>query len=53
MTKLNDVVKEHFYETEKKEKEKKPRICKEWLQIEHCRECLFETLCRLNWGLDK
>lgn len=27
---------------------KKPRICREWLQIEHCRECLFETLCSLK-----
>lgn len=27
---------------------KKPRICREWLQIEHCRSCLFETLCNLK-----
>ena len=34
---------------EKIEKEqKKKRICKEWLQIESCRECLFETLCKVK-----
>ena len=32
---------------EQKEKKEK-RICKEWLQIESCRQCLFETLCRLK-----
>ena len=24
------------------------RICEYWLQIESCRQCLFETLCRLE-----
>lgn len=24
------------------------RICKYWLQIESCRKCLFEVLCRLE-----
>lgn len=27
---------------------KKPRICREWLQIEHCKDCLFEVLCNLK-----
>ena len=38
---------------EKIEQEKKQRICKEWLAIESCRQCLFETLCHLksfNWN---
>lgn len=24
------------------------RICKYWLQIESCRQCLFEALCHLQ-----
>jgi len=30
------------------QQEKEKRICKHWLQIESCRQCLFETLCRLE-----
>ena len=26
----------------------KPRICEYWLQIESCRQCLFDTLCHLH-----
>ena len=27
---------------------KTPKICKEWLYMQKCKECLFETLCRLK-----
>lgn len=30
-----------------KEKSDK-RICKYWLQIEHCRNCLFDALCQME-----
>lgn len=33
-------------ETQKENKEK--RVCRHWLQIENCRQCLFETLCHLE-----
>lgn len=33
---------------EKIKEVKEKRICKKGLQIESCRQCLFETLCRLE-----
>lgn len=33
---------------EKTKEKNEKRICKKGLQIESCRECLFETLCRLE-----
>lgn len=30
------------------QKENTARICEYWLQIESCRQCLFEALCNLE-----
>ena len=35
-------------EITKREDENKPRVCEKGLQMESCRQCLFETLCRLE-----
>ena len=34
--------------TPKEQLDRQLRICKYWLQIESCRQCLFEALCHLQ-----
>ena len=33
---------------EKLDNENKKRICEYWLQMESCRQCLFDVLCNLK-----
>lgn len=44
MSKWEEIIKEHFYSKEGVEAPKK-NVCKMGIEIESCRQCLFEALC--------
>lgn len=51
MREIASILVDEYYHPDIQEAEpekQKKRICKEWLQIESCRECLFDTLCQLK-----
>lgn len=45
MSKWEEIIKEHFYNKEDVEVSKK-NVCKMGIEIESCRRCIFEALCR-------
>ena len=45
MSKGEEIIKEHFYSKEDVETPKK-NVCKIGIEIESCRKCIFEALCR-------
>lgn len=45
MSKWEEIIKEHFYNKEGVEASKK-NVCKMGIEIESCRRCIFEALCR-------
>lgn len=52
MKEIAHVLVDHFMHPETSDSsttEHKNRICKEWLEMNSCRECLFDTLCNLKY----
>lgn len=38
-------ISQNYWKMEKKESRDKNNVCRYWLQIKSCRQCLFDVLC--------